>query len=103
MLRAALLTGRLAKTFGRSLGEPYPKGPNYQHVEYTCSIRNRRYGLGYMLHIWVLGPSGSEFLATRSMSEGLNLRVLLTFEVVLCESPEHEPYPRSASSWQSVS
>ena len=37
-----------------------PKGPKYPNMEYIwfLYISNRNYGLGYILHIWVLGPLG---------------------------------------------
>ena len=51
-----------------SQGYLFPKGPKFQNMEYICMyiyihvymygfcIRNRKFGFGYMLHIWVLEP-----------------------------------------------
>ena len=37
-----------------------PNGPKYPSMKYLWflyeDLRNRKYGLGYILHIWVLGP-----------------------------------------------
>ena len=41
-----------------------PKGPKYPNMEYIYSffVRTRNYGLGHMLHVWVLGPLGWHLL-----------------------------------------
>ena len=42
----------------------YPKGPKYPNMEYIHGfcISSCNYGLGYRLHIWVLGPVGFRLL-----------------------------------------
>ena len=38
--------------------DPCPKGPKYPNMEYlwfSCA-RNHNCGLGYVLHVWILGP-----------------------------------------------
>ena len=63
----SLATASLGRSEGLTLwyqGRIIPLRVQIAHIRsmYGFSIRNRNYGLGYMLHIWVLEPLGFMFL-----------------------------------------